>query len=277
MADKNQQPAISQLLLERYALDELPKSARADVERRLAADPEAQKRLEEIRRSSTEILTAYPPETMVPSIERRARRDAAERQAAPRRSYSLLWPLTSALAVAALLVVILRPPTPPPDGGTPGGLEPTRLKGQKPVLLIFAKPRPGESPQPLQSGATVRARTLLQMAYVGAGRPHGVVLSIDGRGAVTLHHPSDASRGAQLEPGQVSLPNAYELDDAPLFERFFFVTGKTPIDVAAVMAAAKKLAADQALSRTAPLELPAGLEQISTLLVKTGAGEGTGP
>lgn len=263
---------IPDLLLERYALDELPAATRADVERRLAEDPDAQARLSEIRRTNQEILSAYPPDTVVPNIERRVRRQAAEKKESSRRAFPLFAPALGAIAVAAAVFILTRPPTIDPDNGVGSGLEPTRLKGQKPALLVYPKPVNGEPPRALKEGTKVAAHALLQIAYVGAGKQHGVVLSIDGRGQATLHHPSAETGSSRLETGQVPLPNAYELDDAPLFERFFFVTGAAPIDVAAVMNAARQLAADKVQARTAKLVLPSGLDQTSLLLLKEGAG-----
>ena len=272
MADRIKDPAaIPDLLLEKYALDELAPAARADLERRLNDDPAAQARLAELRRSNAEILAAYPPEKAVADIERRARREAAERQATPRKSLVRFAPAFATLAMAAVVVLILKPPVTPPQGDANTKLEAVRLKGLKPSLLVFEKPAAGEKPRALKDGATVRAHAVLQIAYVAAGKPHGVVVSIDGRGTATLHQPSAASEPAKLEPGQVSLPNAYELDDAPRFERFFFVTATAPIDVAQVVTAARKLAGDSAQAQSARLPLPPNFEQTSLLLIKEGA------
>lgn len=263
---------IPDLLLERYAQGELPAATRADLERRLTEDLDAQARLSEIRRSNQELLSAYPPETVVPNIERRVRIKAAAQKEKSRRTWPLFAPTLGAIAVAAALFIMLRPPQTMPDGDGGDGVEPTRLKGQKPALLVYPKPLNGEPPRALKDGSTVRAHALLQIAYVGAGKAHGVVLSIDGRGQATLHHPSAESGSSKLESGQVPLPNAYELDDAPLFERFFFVTSAAPLDVAAVMNAARQLASDKAQARAAKLVLPSGIDQTSVLLVKEGAG-----
>lgn len=263
---------IPDLLLERYAQDELPAGARADIERQLAEDLDAQARLAEIRRTNQEILAAYPPDTVVPNIERRVRRQAIERKEKARRGWSIFVPALGVIAVAAAVFIMVRPPQTMPGGEVGSGLEPTRLKGQKPSLLVYPKPANGEPPRALKDGAAVRAHAVLQIAYVGAGKPHGVVLSIDGRGQATLHHPSAENGASRIETGQVPLPSAYELDDAPLFERFFFVTSAAPIDVAAVMNAARQLAADKAQARAAKLVLPSGLEQTSLLLIKEGAG-----
>jgi hypothetical protein len=62
-----------------------------------------------------------------------------------------------------------------------------------------------------------------------------LIASIDGAGVVTLHYPANADAPAlatALAQKPTSLPQAYVLDDAPQFERFFFITSEDPIEVA---------------------------------------------
>ena len=52
----------------------------------------------------------------------------------------------------------------------------------------------------------------------------------------------------RCKPARARVPNAYALDDAPRFERFFFFTANEPIDVHAGMEALRDLAkSDDAL------------------------------
>lgn len=263
-------PRVPDLLLERYALGELPDEEKSRLERELKTDSETRARLDALRRSNAEILAAYPAEAAVARIEQRARLGAAAERPVVRRTWPLFVPLSMALTAGAVAVVVLRPP-PAPRSPEQAGLEPTREKGLRPLLLVFAKPQPGRQPAALSDGAAARPHELLQLGYVAAGRAHGVVLSIDGRGAATLHYPAGAGQPTRLDKGQVLLSTAYELDDAPLFERFFFVTAAAPIDVAAVLESARRLASDLERARSGPLSLPAGLEQTSLLLIKKGA------
>jgi hypothetical protein len=84
----------------------------------------------------------------------------------------------------------------------------------------------------LEDGARARAGDALQVAYDAASMPYGTVFSIDGRGNVTLHYPTDASALPDLDSGGVvTLPRSFVLDDAPLFERFYFVASEEPFDV----------------------------------------------
>ena len=63
------------------------------------------------------------------------------------------------------------------------------------------------------------------------------------------------------------LPQSYELDEAPGFERFVFVTATAPIDASLAVAAARAVAAGPDAA-TAPLALPAGWAQRSFLVKK---------
>ena len=94
------------------------------------------------------------------------------------------------------------------------------------------------------------------------------IVSIDGAGVVTLHHPDTATEEAQLGgDGRVDLPYSYELDDAPDFERFVFVTSNEPFDVHAVLLSAKRLAGTDS-AQDGDLSLDGRLHQHSLVLKK---------
>ena len=113
-----------------------------------------------------------------------------------------------------------------------------------------------------------RPGDLLQLGYVSAGEGYGVVVSIDGRGEITRHLPAEGARAAALTPGrEILLPESYRLDDAPAFERFVLVTSPRAFSVSAVLDAARAVAA-RGEARDAPLPLPPGLAEASTLVVK---------
>ncbi len=96
-----------------------------------------------------------------------------------------------------------------------------------------------------------------------------MILSIDGAGTVTLHFPEKAAGDTTLPAGsRVFLPRSYELDGAPAFERFFFITPQAPLPTAAILEKARALAADRARAMTAGLDLPGGYGQLSLLIRK---------
>ena len=189
---------------------------------------------------------------------------------------AFLWSAPLALAGVAAMVLVARPwqqegahvfrdVVPQYEDRVKGndGLPPPRL-------YVYRHRTGGD--QRLPDGARAARGDLLQLAYRSRGGGYGVLLSIDGRGKATLHWPEKSDNGAaKLQPAdEVRVPSSYELDDAPAFERFFFVRAATPFSVATAIEAARALAA-QPSARTQSLALPPGFEQISLALDKAPA------
>src|SRR5690606_33901846 len=108
----------------------------------------------------------------------------------------------------------------------------------------------------LVDGATAEEGDLVQLSYVSAGRRYGAIFSIDGTGELSLHLPLEGGEAVLLEAGPaVALSHAYELDDAPAFERFFFVVSDEPFRLEPILEAARSLPEGE--SR---LPLPRGFE-----------------
>ncbi len=277
-------------VLERVALGEIPAAREAAIEARCAADPSASERLEALAEDSETFLAAHPVDRVVAEIERRARtaRAAREQHAATRRRSRRAWGYgIAAVAVAgsALAALVLWPS----GGGDAArvatgngahargasGFDPraalppgdTRVKGGPPHLLVHRKR--GDHSESLARGARVAEGDRIQLSYVAATARYGVILSIDGRGVVTVHFPAEPGASTALrQAGAVHLTHSYQLDDAPEFERFFFVTSQSPIDVEEVRRAAETLTEDPKHLRTADLPLGEGLEQSVFLLRK---------
>ncbi|GAB4526547.1 MAG: hypothetical protein Tsb0020_44300 [Haliangiales bacterium] len=274
----SKQTPIPDWLLERVAADDIPAKQRAEIEARLAADETSQARLEELRRANQAILAQYPPAQVTAEIERRlhlAEVAARTQSQAPRwLSWGVIGGLAAATAAAALMLTTSPGPGPGPtathdpiDPLVAVGPEVTRAKGD--ARLIAYRKR-GDDVERLTQAAPVRAGDLIQLSYLAAGQAHGVVLSIDGAGAVTLHYPRTPGGHTGLDDGgPIALPHAYELDDAPAFERFFFITGPAPIDVQHVLEQASDLAnSGRADADQATLSLDSALTQWSLLLTK---------
>jgi hypothetical protein len=262
-------------LLERIALGELSPEELAAARARLAREPDGPARLAALEADSRATLERLPPSQVVREIEARASSAAASasRKEArpPSRRLAPAWGLlVPALATVALFV--LARPDDLADSGpdrlttSDDSFETTRIKGLAPQLVVHRQAAAGS--ERLTDGAPAAAGDVVQLAYVAAGRTHGVILSVDGRGSVTLHAPDVGSHSVALAPsGTHMLPRAYELDDAPRFERFFFVTAEAPFDVEPVVAAARALA-EGSDARSGELSLPEGLTQVSFTLEK---------
>lgn len=269
-------PVVSALTLERIALGEIdgaPHGVAAD-DARLAA----------LRADNAATLARMPRDAVVARVQRTLAL-AADAPAPTRahRARSNLLVLAPALAAACVFAfAVTREPAPaayassdaveaPAEGSND---DVTIIKGIAPALFVYLV-RPAEAPEPLTVGAQARAGDRLQLSMAPAGRAHAVVVSIDGRGHVTLHFPerADGSTAVERARDEVPLPHSFVLDDAPSFERFVIVTTSAsaaadhPIDVDDVLAAADAIAGTAA-ARTALLPLAPGVEQWSRIVDK---------
>jgi len=266
---------INDWVLERYLLKELPGDKMEEISRQLKGDPGLQKALERLKHSNKEILTQNPPDTIIPGILNLYRAETAgkEHKTVTRAKPILLRRLLYASPALAAVLVLFFFLLPFRSGDI--GKEPTRIKGEQPIgmnkphLMIYRKSK--DNVQLLGSGMKANTGDLLQMTYVAGGETYGVILSLDGNGVVTLHYPDRKDRSPILEQKKkILLDNAYELDDAPGFERFFLITSTSPIDVESVLEQANLLAQDTKRAKTGHIELPQGINQTSILIIKEG-------
>lgn len=247
-------------LVERAALEEVPAASRERLDRANKAEVAA--RVAELREQNEAELSAYPAAQAMALIDERV---AGLRRR--RRRVRLAWLGMLGAATAAILVVsAIKPPTVPPIVAI-NDKDDVRAKG---VARLNVYRQAGDHAEHLDEDAVVRPGDSIQLRYSASGALYGVIASIDGAGAVTLHYPVDEDAPAlatALAPKPTSLPNAYVLDNAPKFERFFFITSPEPLEIAQSLAALKVLAARED-SATAALELPAGQHQWSLRLRK---------
>lgn len=233
--------------LERYVLRELPAERLAQLDERCASDPELAQQVAALRASNAEVLRAQPPELVAAQITRR-------QQARGQRRRLALHLLATAGVAAALVVASVRED----DGGE-------RTKGAaRPALELWLSEARG--PRLLRDGEEVSAGATVQLGYRAAGARYGVIGSIDGRGGATLHFPSGADGATALAAPPTLLDHAYQLDDAPRFERFFLVLAATPLAPKLIMAQLVDLA-KRPDAATASLDV-AGASVVSVGLVK---------
>lgn len=284
-------------LLERAALGEVPPERADEVREILASDPAERARLAELEASNAEILAALPPAEVAAEVARRAGTTRGlpvvpvNGQAGRARRRLMVYS-SSLAALAGVVVVAVAvgrqvgwPGGPAPsDGAGDGEVSPgigdigegigedgdTRAKGA-PRLLLHRKR--GARVERLDArNDQARSGDRIQISYSAGEAVHGVILSIDGAGAVTLHYPVAQAASTALRRGRVaSLGHSYELDDAPGYERFLFVTSAAPIDVADVVARAEALARDPQRAARDSLSLPIDQAQIWYTLRKEAA------
>jgi len=267
--------SINEWQWERFLLGELPEEERHRIETALRDDPDLQANLTRLRQSNSEILRSAPPDEYITRImtgvQQRIAHEAGNHRRRSRFPRMILLPIAAAI-LAIIGWVWIRPHAPGSriqTGTNPaGGL---RVKGEvvavvsAPALHIYRK-RPSGAEE-LGNGTRARERDLLQLAYAAGDSSHGMIFSIDGKGAITLHFPESPTDSTRLrKPKLTFLEKSYELDNAPGFERFFFIHASHEIDIAATLKKAGDLAADPNKARTLAIPFPG--RQQSLLILK---------
>jgi hypothetical protein len=212
-------------VIERYRLGELPAKDAARIDRQLGNDIELRARVAALNASDEALREDV--ERIVSGLGRRL-------VAGPvRRTAWAAWLV--AAAAATLVAVVARTNAPAPATSADD-----RVKGNPsmgvPAIAVYRRTKDGS--ERLPDGSVAHAGDVIRLGYRAAGRPFGIIVSIDGVGNVTRHLPTTGDRAVRLEnSAMVLLDQAYELDDAPQWERFYLVTGETAFDVGPVLQA----------------------------------------
>lgn len=229
---------VPDFLIEQYVLGELPPEKAREIEE----SEGFAERVAEIERDTQSFLEAHPPQAYAQRIRNAyeaaegAQRPRSHGQPATRRAVRFMtFAVPGAAAILALTLVLFgglgveTDPVVDPDS------EIVRLKGAEPGLSVY-RSAGDEDAEELDDGDVARQGDRLQITYTAAGRAYGAIVSVDGRGSVTLHYPLTPSSEPELASGgEQQLPYAYQLDDAPSFERFYFVTSDSSFDVSSLV------------------------------------------
>lgn len=254
--------------LEQFLLQELPSETMESIRKEIGTDSVLKDRIDELRNSGIEILKKYPADMMAGKIIngiKKEKENSAEISPVKEKiissgteQSSLLkklidylsgksgktaYSITAALAAsAAVIVLILNFPA--FNGNIPAVKDDDviRIKGMEPGISIHRKT--GSRIEELKDMTEASQGDLLQIGYTSTGEyKHAVILSIDGRKAVTLHYPESESGETLIKVNRkVMLKRSYELDDSPYYEKFVLIISKKPLDVKSVIEKAKILA-----------------------------------
>jgi hypothetical protein len=228
--------------LERFLTGDLPESEMREIRELEATDALLAQRIKLLREDNKAILNKLPFEAIADRIaEVKDIADAAEAKKVASNFRFLKFASAAVLVLAVALVALMTQRETVVAGGNVAGGDvaqarnaqntqvalaetpsDTRIKGLDARMEVWKKTEAGIVQ--LQDLDEVREGDEIQLRYAVPEKCYGLLFSMDGNGALTLHM-GDGEKAVELAPGKMnSLPFAYKLDDAPYFEKFFFVT-----------------------------------------------------
>jgi len=228
--------------LERFLTGDLPEEEMREIRELEVTDEMLARRIEMLREDNKAILNKLPFEAIADRIaEVKDIADAAEAKKVASSFRFLKFASAAVLVLAVALVALMTQRETVVTGGNVAGGDvaqardaqntqvalaetpsDTRIKGLDARMEVWKKTEAGIVQ--LQDLDEVREGDEIQLRYAVPEKCYGLLFSMDGNGALTLHM-SDGAKAVELAPGKMnSLPFAYKLDDAPYFEKFFFVT-----------------------------------------------------
>ncbi len=268
----NKNHPLPDITLERYVLGELPADELQRIDKVIQQETAPQKKVEAIRASNAEILSQYPPLQMAREITLKAHTRKVQDNLENRSEKPSFWAMITVKpafgAALTLLLLVGFSPVIISNLRNISSNEHTRIKGLTPHLTVYRRTK--DSSEQLGNLDIVNAGDIIQVGYVASDQKYGVIISLDGKGVVTLHYPASDTAGTQLETGgEILLETAYELDDAPRFEHFFFITAVKPVSIKTVYKAGNELVKNlKTGEKDTLLDLPEEWHQHSLVLLK---------
>lgn len=129
--------------------------------------------------------------------------------------------LLATLAAAASLLIFWSIPS------IDTGEHTIRTRGKPDVDFMVLR---DEAVSPGDESALYRAGDRIQISYRSEGESSLVLLSMDGRGHLSLYYPTQGNEPLGIIPGERHmLPDSIELDDAPEFELFLAFFGANEV------------------------------------------------
>ena len=250
--------------LERYLLGELPPEEMSRLREEITGSPVLAARVEGLEQDNRDFFNRFPSlDAFLP--RRQERTGFLERIFAGWHSW---WkPLVPAMGLLALFFIAGIPGGQDYPDGHPG-YDGVRIKGLNDRLTVYREIGHRKAER-LKPGSPVCKDDRLQLSYTVKKGSYGMILSIDGRGAVTLHYPERKSGSTKIIRGREKLlPRDYTLDDAPSFERFYMIISDQPINTGQILRAASRMAKNRTRVMRSRRIPGAGGRQLSVLLRK---------
>ena len=239
--------------LERYLTGDLPAEEMREIRDMEATDEVFAGRVKLLREDNAAILKKLPFEKLSEKISAMPGRSNGAGNTV-RVNFTLVKFAAAAALVRAVVTVALfsqRDITVPAQSANgamdvamvtdvENSMGDTRIKGLDARMEVWKKI--GDSAVQMSNLDEAREGDEIQLRYSVPEKCFGLLFSMDGNGTLTMHM-AEGNKAIALEPGKMTtLPFAYKLDNAPKFEKFFFLTSRDnfELDVADVDAILKR-------------------------------------
>ena len=232
--------------LEKYLTGDLPAEEMREIREMEATDEIFAGRVKMLREDNAAILKKLPFEKLSEKIAMMPGRSNAGAGNTVRVNFKLVkLAAAAALVLAVVTVALFSQRSISQDGGTvlanrADGAQTmevamvdqnddVRIKGLSARMEVWKKT--GDSAVQMSHLDEAREGDEIQLRYAVAEKCYGLLFSMDGNGTITMHM-GDGNKAIGLEPGKMTtLPFAYKLDNAPKFEKFFFLTSKNEFEL----------------------------------------------
>ena len=227
--------------LERFLTGDLPEEEMNKLRELEANDAVFANRVKMLREDNKAILSKLPFETLAANLGTDAAGNAAKNDAKNAARFTLVKFAAAAMFVFAVALVAFFAQSETSVMNERVGSDVANVNGSQNTQVALAENESDTRIKGLDARMEVWKKTSagivqlndldsvgegdeIQLRYAVPEKCFGLLFSMDGNGALTLHM-GDGVKAIELAPGKMnSLPFAYKLDDAPYFEKFFFVT-----------------------------------------------------
>ncbi len=224
--------------LEKYLTGDLPAEEMREIRKMEEVDEIFANRVKMLREDNAAILKKLPFEKLSEKIAMMPGRSNAGAGNTVRVNFRLVKLAAAAALVLAVVTVALFSQRSLSEQNTQlmevamadvSGDDGVRIKGMDARMEVWKKT--GDSAVQMENLGEAREGDEIQLRYAVAEKCFGLLFSMDGNGTITMHMGRE-NRAVELEPGKMTtLPFAYKLDNAPKFEKFFFLTSKSEFEL----------------------------------------------
>jgi hypothetical protein len=230
--------------LERYLTGDLPAAEMREIRELEKTDEIFANRVKMLREDNVAILRKMPFERLSEKMDAMPGRSGSAGNTVHVNFKLVKFAAAAALVLAVVSVALFsqREVMAPAQSGAqvmdvamvdaseiPGDAGDTRIKGMDARMEVWKKT--ADSAVQMSNLDEAREGDEIQLRYSVPEKSFGLLFSMDGNGALTMHMGSE-NHAVELAPGEMTtLPFAYKLDNAPKFEKFFLLTSRNMFSI----------------------------------------------